>query len=176
MLQQSFSSNGLGDLRFEFSIDSRNNQLMSSGFREKGKADPGNLYLVYEMDPYWQQRTAGEQLTVIIPFWKKIVLKEITWALATALFIIIITLAIFCCAVLFGEQRPQLFYDRRTKAIQAMMQQLETPLSTVAVAAEALRNASVMHDRRKTNYYQQVINEESQRMNEQVEKFLREMK
>ena len=128
------------------------------------------------MSPYGNQGDPENQLTVIIPFWKKIVLKDMTWVIATAVFIIIMTGAIFCCAVIFGERRQQLFYKHRTKAIQLMMQQLETPLSTVAVAAEALRNANVMRDPRKSNYYHQVINEESQRMNEQVEKFLRELK
>jgi hypothetical protein len=176
MLQQSFSSDGLGDIHFEFSIGSGKDQLSSPGFREKLKADPGNLTLFYELPPYGELRTSDNQLTIIVPFWKKIALKNMTWVIATAIFIIIITLAIFCCAVLLGERRQQLFYEHRRKAIQSMMQQLETPLSTVAVAAEALRNASVMRDPRKTNYYQQVINEESQRMNEQVEKFLRELK
>lgn len=176
MLQQSFSSNGLSGIRFEFSIGSGNTHLASSGFREKLKDDPGNLILFYEMPAYWEQPTPYNQLTIVVPFWKKTVWKDMTWVIATAVFIIIITLAIFCCAVLLGERRQLLFYDQRKKAIQSMMQQLETPLSTVGVAAEALRNASVMRDPRKTNYYQQVINEESQRMNEQVEKFLRELK
>jgi hypothetical protein len=57
-----------------------------------------------------------------------------------------------------------------------MMQQLETPLSTVSVAAEVLRNVRVMHDLGKMNYYQQIINEENQHMNENVEKFLGELK
>jgi signal transduction histidine kinase len=176
MLQQSFFSNGLGEIRFEFSIGSGNDHLASSGFTEKLEADPNNLFLVYEMSPYGDQGDPANQLTVIMPFWKKIALKDMTWVIATAVFIIIITLAIFCCAVLLGERRQQLFYNHRSKAIQLMMQQLETPLSTVAIAAEVLRNASVMHDPRKSNYYHQVINEESQRMNEQVEKFLRELK
>ena len=175
MLQQSFSSNGLGDLRFEFSIGSGNDQLASLGFTEKSKDNPDDLFLFYEMPAYWEQPTPYNQLTIVVPFWKKTVWKDMAWVIATAVFIIFITLAIFCCAVLLGERR-QLFYDQRKKAIQSMMQQLETPLSTVAVAAEALRNASVMRDPRKTNYYQQVINEESQRMNEQVEKLLRELK
>lgn len=175
LLQQSFSSKGLGDLRFEYLTGSDNKQLASRGFSEKLKADPGNLVLYFELPPY-SPGTHDNSLTLVVPQWKNIALKEMSWIIATAVVFTLMILAIFYFAIILGDRRQQLFYEKREKIIQYMMQQLETPLSTVSVATEALRNTNVMQDTSKTNYYQQIINEENKRMREQVEKFLRELK
>jgi two-component system, OmpR family, phosphate regulon sensor histidine kinase PhoR len=106
---------------------------------------------------------------------KKMIWKEMVWVIAASVLLTLMIMAIFCYAFIVGERRQQLFYDKRTNALRNMMKQLETPLSTVSVAAEALRNARVMHDSRKINYYQQIITEENQRMNEQVKKFMRDI-
>jgi signal transduction histidine kinase len=106
---------------------------------------------------------------------KKMIWKEMVWVIATSVFLTLMIMAIFCYAFILGERRQQLFYDKRTNALRNMMKQLETPLSTVSVAAEALRNARVMHDSGKINYYQQIITEENKRMNEQVKKFMRDI-
>jgi hypothetical protein len=63
-------------------------------------------------------------------------------------------LVIFCFALFSGRAG---FHKKRTLAINHLMQRLETPLSTISVAAEALRNARVAHDMREIHYYQQVI-------------------
>jgi two-component system, OmpR family, phosphate regulon sensor histidine kinase PhoR len=176
VLQQSFASRGFTDIPFEFSMRSGNDQLTSRDFSEKLKENPGHLILYYELPPYGEQRVPEELLTIIIPFWQKIALQDMGLTIAAAVFITIMIVAIFCFAILLGVRGQQLFYDNRERAIKYMMQQLETPLTTVSVAAEALRRTTSMHDARQTNYYQQIINEENQRMNEQVEKCLRELK
>jgi two-component system phosphate regulon sensor histidine kinase PhoR len=98
------------------------------------------------------------------------------WPIAASVLLTIMIVVIFCYASILGARNQQSYYDIRTKVLKNMLQQLETPLSTMSVAAEALRNARVMQDAGKMNYYQRVINEENKRMNEQVEKFLREIK
>ncbi|OQP57131.1 hypothetical protein A3860_11245 [Niastella vici] len=175
LLQQSFSAKGLGDLQFEYSFGSGNKQLASRDFNEKLKANPANLVLCYELPPFGRQEIAAPPLTLVVPYWKKIALKELGWVIAAAVFFTLMLAAIFWVAIILGDRRQQLFYDNREKIIQYLMQQLETPLSTMSVAAEALRNKTVMHDPGQTSYYQQVINEENKRMREQVEKLLREL-
>ena len=169
MLHQSLFAQGLDNIRFEFSIISNDHQLASRGFHQKLTANSSNLIFHY----LFPQN--NDVLTVVVPFAKKLVWKEMVWIIAASLFLTIMIIAIYCYAFILGEWRQQLFYDARTNVIKNMMKQLETPLSTVSVAAEALRNDQVMHDSRKINYYQQIINEENQRMNEEVKKFMRDM-
>ena len=169
MLRQSFSSKGLNKIHFEFSINSSDHHLNSRGFHQIQMANSSNLIFYYTFP------RNNDVLTLVVPFAKKLVWKEMTWTIAASVFLTLMIMAIFCYAFILGEWGQQLFYDKRTNALQNMMKQLETPLSTVSVAAEALRNARVMHDSRKINYYQQIITEENQRMNEQVKKFMRDI-
>lgn len=174
ILRRSFSSKGLKNIRFEFSISSGNNHLSSRGFHQKLINNPNNLVLYYLIQQNVEKGTSDDYLIVVVPSWKKIVWKEMAWFITASLFLMIMILFIFS-AFLLGERRQQLFYNNRSNAIKNMMKHLETPLSTVSVAAEALQNDKVMHDSRKINYYQQIINEESKRMNEQVKKCMRDL-
>lgn len=175
LLHQSFSSNGLNNIRFEYSIGSGTTHLASGGFRQKLTDDPENLVFYYDFQPNIEQKTTADLLTVVIPSYKEVAFKDMGWIITASVLLTISVLAIFCLAFTISE-RKQEFYEHSTNAIKNMMQQLETPLSTVAVAAEALHNAQVMHDSAKINYYQQIIQEENKRMHEQVQKYLGDMK
>jgi hypothetical protein len=183
-LHQSFLSRGLGNIRFEFSIGSDDDHFASPGFREKLKDNSSHLVLYYEPPPkaafgFWnfdaRQKTSTGLWTVVIPFWKTIILKDMAWTITGSVLLTIMILVLFWYVLIWGERRQQLFYKNRSNAIKNMILQLETPLSTVSVATEALRNARVMHDPGKTNYFKQVITEQSRQMNEQVEKIFREL-
>jgi len=176
-LSQSFSSKGLGNIQFEFSIGSGNNHLTSHGFSQNLIDDSRNLTLYYELQGTGNNITdAPERLTVIIPGWEKYALRNMAWIIAASGLLSIMVIVIFYCAFIVGEQRRQLFYDNRTDIMRNLMQQLETPLSTMSVAVEALRNRKVMNNSEKRNYYQQIIREESERMNEKVKKILEDPK
>jgi two-component system phosphate regulon sensor histidine kinase PhoR len=175
MLRRSFSTIGLNNINFEFSIALGDHHLASPGFHQQLITNSRNHTFYYVFQPGGKNKTSDDLLIVVVPSLKKMVWKEMVWVIAASLCLTIMIMAIFCYAFILGERRQQLFYDKRTTAIQNMMKQLETPLSTVSVAAEALRNARVMHDSRKINYYQQIITEENQRMNEQVKKFMRDI-
>jgi len=176
-LSQSFSSEGLGNIQFEFSIGSGDNRLASHGFTQKLIDDSRNLTLYYELQGTGDNITdAPTRLTVVIPGWEKYALKNMVWIIAASGFLTIMVIVIFCCAFILVERKRQLFYDNRTDIMRNLMQQLETPLSTMSVAVEALRNRKVMNNSEKRNYYQQIIREESERMNEKVKKVLEDPK
>lgn len=175
LFQHSFSSKGFRNLRFEYGLALHNKQLASAGFNQK-RNDQSNLILQYELRYTGQKHEdhSGEMLTILVP--KKTALQDMTWIIIASVLLTIMIIAIFGSVSYFSYKSTQSAYGNRTKLVKNMMQQLEAPLSTVSVAADALRNAKVMHDEGKVNYYQQIITEESQRMNEQVEKFLRQLK
>jgi len=170
-LRRSFSSQGLNDLRFEFSVGSGNHHPASRGFSKKLKDNINHLVLYYEVAPI----SSSDMWTVVIPNWKMIIWKGLVGIMAALVLLTVMIVTIFWFTIIWHERRQQLFYRNRSNAINNMIRQLETPLSTVSVAAEALRNARVMHDPGKTNYFKQVITEQSQQMNEQVEKIFREL-
>lgn len=186
LLQQSFLSKGLANLRFEFSLALDDQQLTSPGFLQEQADTANNLVLHYvlrrtgkmpaqDQAPFLLALPRDKIVSVVVPSWKKRALGDMGWTIFGSVLLTVMIVAIFICASMIITRRQPL-YDSKTMVIQNMMQQMEAPLSSVSVAAEALRNAKVKHDPGKMDYYQQVITEESQRMNEQVEKFLREIK
>jgi len=175
MLHQAFSSDGFGNISFEYAYGSGENHFISPGFNKQQSNKASNLVLQFSLPQNRVGNSTGELLTVVVPLWKQKVLKETGWVIAASVFLTLMVLVIFCCASFWGGRRQQLLYDNRAHSIKNMLQHLETPLSTMSVAAEALRNARVMSDTIKINYYQQIIHEENQRMHEQVKKLLRDL-
>jgi two-component system phosphate regulon sensor histidine kinase PhoR len=53
-----------------------------------------------------------------------------------------------------------------------MTHEFKTPLATISLAVDALKNEKVVGDREKTNYFTSIIKEENKRMNKQVETIL----
>ena len=53
-----------------------------------------------------------------------------------------------------------------------MTHEFKTPLATISLAVDALKNEKVSSDKEKTNYFTAVIKEENKRMNKQVETIL----
>jgi two-component system phosphate regulon sensor histidine kinase PhoR len=53
-----------------------------------------------------------------------------------------------------------------------MTHEFKTPLATISLAVDALRNDKVAQDREKMNYFSSIIKEENKRMNKHVETIL----
>ena len=176
LLRRSFLSKGLGNVRFEYAIALGDKQLTSPGFHTKQTDTANNLVLHYVLQRTGQRQAPDELMTVVVPLWKKFALRKMGWTILASVLLTIMISAVFCSASFFAWRKQQTLYDSRSKLIQNMMQQLEAPLSTVSLAADALRNTKVMHDPGKVDYYQQILTQESQRMNEQVERFLNEIR
>lgn len=173
-LRRNFSINEMGNNPFEFSLVSDSGHFASRGFSEKLQYDSSSLSLTYLLESNAWKSLPDELLVVVVPVWKKYALKDMPWIIAALVTLTLMVVVSFIFAFVFIKRRQQSFYKKRDNVIKDMLQQLETPLCTVSVAAESLRKVQVMHDTGKINYYQQVINEENRRMNEQVSKILRD--
>ena len=57
--------------------------------------------------------------------------------------------------------------------INNMTHEFKTPIATISLAVDALRNEKVQQDRKKMSYFSEIIKEENQRMNRQVETILK---
>ena len=54
-----------------------------------------------------------------------------------------------------------------------MTHEFKTPLATISLAVDAMKNEKVLQDREKIRYFSSIIKEENQRMNRQVETILK---
>jgi two-component system phosphate regulon sensor histidine kinase PhoR len=112
-----------------------------------------------------------EFLVVIVPHQRTIVLKELTWfILGAILFTIIITTAFFITIRTLLKQKK--LSEIKSDFINNMTHEFKTPLATISLAVDALRNEKVSGDKEKTAYFTGIIKEENKRMNKQVETIL----
>jgi len=114
---------------------------------------------------------AYEHLILIIPDFKTQVWKSITWIIVSAAIFNLIIMAAFYLAL------RTIIIQRKLNAIKSdfinnMTHELKTPLATISLAVDALKNEKVFADKEKMKYFSGIIKDENRRMNKHVETIL----
>lgn len=170
--------NNLKDIPFEFAITQNSltgDEIQTDNFFKYYIDTMNNTHhiiqLVAPSGSNLENLAKEEFLIVIVPHQRSIVLKEISWfILGTILFTIIITTAFFLTIRTLLRQKK--LSEIKSDFINNMTHEFKTPLATISLAVDALKNEKVSADKEKTNYFTAVIKEENRRMNKQVETIL----
>ncbi len=178
ILQASFTKNLLKDIPFEFAVTENTltgDQVATDNFLKYYLDSPSNIRRIIQLIPptgsNLENLTRDELLVVIVPHSRTIILKEITWFIMGAiLFTIIITTAFFLTIRTLLKQKK--LSEIKSDFINNMTHEFKTPLATISLAVDALKNEKVSGDKEKTNYFTGIIKEENKRMNKQVETIL----
>ena len=179
ILRAALKKNLLKDIPFEFAITENSlttaEQVTSDNFFKYYNDSSNNLRRIIELTPpsgsNLENLTKEELLIVILPHSRTIILKEITWFIMGAiLFTIIITTAFFLTIRTLLKQKK--LSEIKSDFINNMTHEFKTPLATISLAVDALKNEKVSNDKDKTNYFTGIIKEENKRMNRQVETIL----
>ncbi len=179
MLQKAFSKQGLKDTRFEFAITSNFNlityELKSMNFLKEVEDTVHNHHFFYPImvpsGSNYEGLVPDETMIVIVPNIKKIVLKQIRWMiLGSVMFTLIIIAAFFLTVSALLRQKK--LSTVKNDFINNMTHEFKTPLATISLAVDALRNEKVLNDREKSEYFSSIIKEENKRMNKHVETIL----
>lgn len=113
-----------------------------------------------------------EYLVVIVPNIQNIVMK----GLRSRIIIAIIFTLIICTAFFLTVRtmlRQKKLSEIKNDFINNMTHEFKTPIATISLAVDALRNIKVQQDPKKMTYFSDIIKEENQRMNRQVETILK---
>ncbi|MBL0131962.1 MAG: HAMP domain-containing histidine kinase [Chitinophagaceae bacterium] len=113
-----------------------------------------------------------EVFIVVIPNIKNFVLQSLLWRIITSGAFTIIILAAFYLTVRTMLRQKKLA-NIKNDFINNMTHEFKTPIATISLAVDAMRNEKVIHDREKLGYFSGIIKEENQRMNRQVETILK---
>jgi len=188
-LRKAFNRQGLHNVRFEFSISSDLGssdlgnsgmlfsppELQSKNFLEEIKDTTNKKFF---FSPLQAPENADgstilpdEVLAVIIPDFKDIVLGEMKAMIGGAIFFTLVIIAAFYVTV-NALIRQKKLSEIKNDFINNMTHEFKTPLATISLAVDALRNEKVVHDREKSEYFTGIIKEENKRMNKQVETIL----
>jgi len=88
--------------------------------------------------------------------------------------------SIFTLVILFGFAytiqvilRQKKLSDIKSDFINNMTHEFKTPIATISLAVDSIKNPRVLQDKEKLDYFTRIIREENKRMNSQVENVLR---
>ncbi len=166
------------EVTFEFAIAQNNilgEEIQSENFYKYAIDTANYLQHAYLLVPpsssSLEGLTVDEWLVVIVPAEKSLVLKEIFWfIIGSILFTLIITAAFYITIRSLLKQKK--LSEIKSDFINNMTHEFKTPLATISLAVDALKNEKVAGDKEKTDYFTGVIKEENKRMNKQVEAIL----
>jgi two-component system, OmpR family, phosphate regulon sensor histidine kinase PhoR len=180
IIRKSFEKHNLPKVEFEFAVapsDITGDEMRSENFMKFYLDSSGNknkrhiIPLEAPSGSNLENISQEEYLAVIVPNQENIIWKSMRWFIAGAvLFTIIITTAFFITIRTLLRQKK--LSEIKSDFINNMTHEFKTPLATISLAVDALKNEKVVNDREKTNYFTAIIKEENKRMNKQVETIL----
>lgn len=154
--------------KFEFGIYSNNlaTKIKSDDF----KYDKNATYSI----PIFTDNEGNSkyQLLVTFPYKKKFLLSElVSITILSIIFTLIIVIA-------YSSTLNQLIRQRhiseiKTDFINNMTHEFKTPIATISLALDAIKNPKIINDKEKVYKYLQMIRDENKRMHAQVENILR---
>ncbi|MCG2616479.1 HAMP domain-containing histidine kinase [Terrimonas sp. NA20] len=113
-----------------------------------------------------------ETLHVVAINWKNFALKELRMPIAMAIFFTVVIIAAFYLTV-YTMLRQKKLGEIKNDFINNMTHEFKTPIATISLAVDAMKNEKVLQSREKMSYFSSIIKEENQRMNRQVETILK---
>lgn len=168
LIRRSFSDEGL-EQEFEYCITNEAAQtvLYSTGFRTE--------YL--KSDDTYSKSISGRissnneilHINILQPedyFQNQLLMMILGAILFTA---IIITAFVLTIRTMLNQKKLS---EIKSDFINNMTHEFKTPIATIQLAGDALKNKKVLGDKESIQYYTQMIQEENRRMNKQVEKIL----
>jgi two-component system phosphate regulon sensor histidine kinase PhoR len=183
-MRKAFNLVGMKNTRFEFSVSSDPGgsplnlhplELRSRNFLKEILDTSNNFSVIMPLLAPENADGSGvlpdELLVVVVPDYKKTVLGEMRVMITGAIFFTLVIIAAFYVTV-NALVRQKKLSEIKNDFINNMTHEFKTPLATISLAVDALRNEKVVQDRSKSEYFTGIIKEENKRMNKQVETIL----
>lgn len=178
-IQKAFHRNNLKDTEFEFAVASDNvfghYELKSQKFLEMAEDTTHNLRIWYPLvassGSLLESLAPDEVLVIVVPQVKSYVLQSLGWMIAGAIVFTLVIITAFYLTVRTLLRQKKLG-DMKNDFINNMTHELKTPLATISLAVDALKNDKVIASPDKMEYFTGMIKDENKRMNKHVETIL----
>lgn len=176
-LKNVYEGSELKNLHFEFAVinGSADLEMRSNNFETEYYDTLHNKRLFIAIAPESASDLEGigpfEHLIVIVPDFKKQVWGSLRWIIAGgAVFMLVIFAAFFVTLrTLFNQKKLS---EIKSDFINNMTHEFKTPIATISLAVDAIKNEKVQNDKEKLAYFTGIIKEENKRMNKHVETIL----
>jgi len=184
-LRKAFDKDGLKNAGFDFSLISNagssdqnfhtQDELQSPNFIQEYNDTVHNYPYVYLFrapeNADANSILPDEALIVVVHDINGLVQGEMRFMIFSAIFFTLMIVAAFYVTV-NALLRQKKLSEIKNDFINNMTHEFKTPLATISLAVDALRNEKVVQDREKSSYFAGIIKEENRRMNKQVETIL----
>lgn len=179
-----FKRVGLEKMRFEFilaTLDPRTNQMgkierLSDNYAKENNDTVNNYSKGYALltpsGSAAENLATDETLAIVGLDFKSFAFKSLRFNIITAILFTIIIITAFYLTVRTMLRQKKLG-DIKNDFINNMTHEFKTPIATISLAVDAMKNEKVIQDREKISYFSRIIKEENQRMNRQVETILK---
>jgi two-component system phosphate regulon sensor histidine kinase PhoR len=178
IIRKAFDRQNLRKVPFEFSITTNSligEDLMSEHFAALYKDTVNNVTQAIPLESPGGSLSEGispeELLIILVPHARSFIWRSMWWFIAGAILFTLIILSAFFITIR-ALLRQKKLSEIKSDFINNMTHEFKTPLATISLAVDALRNEKVIANREKTDYFTGIIKEENNRMNKQVETIL----
>lgn len=179
-MRKGLNDAGLQELNFEYAVTSNsilyNVQMQTKNFFLESLDTVNNKVRIIPIEAinnYMAQSFVPEEhLIIVIPNFYSQVWGSLKWMLAgSILFTLIIVTAFYLTIRTIFKQKK--LNEIKSDFINNMTHEFKTPLATISLAVDAIKNEKVKSNAEKLDYFSGIIKEENKRMNRHVETILR---
>ncbi len=178
-LKNSFEKDGLKNINFEFAIAKDDGllsfEMQTAGFAKNVVDTIKNRPYFYPLETHSGTQYEGlipnEELVVVILNPKKLILSISIWQIVGSIFFTLFIMFSFFITLRTMINQKKLS-EIKSDFINNMTHEFKTPLATISLAVDALRNEKVKANPEKMDYFNGIIKEENKRMNKHVETIL----
>ena len=181
-IKANFVAADLENIPFEFALVTLKNETIGQMERQSNNftawyEDTANYsFKAYPIVPpsgsAAENLTANEWIIIVVPNVTDIVYKGLRGNIMVAILFTLVICAAFYLT-LHTMLRQKKLSEIKNDFINNMTHEFKTPIATISLAVDAIRNEKVQRDAQKLSYFSEIIKEENQRMNRQVETILK---
>jgi len=165
-ISAAFGSAGLKKLDFEFAITSTRDEyeMVSSNFRTEYWDTVNNkiayIAIIPESGSDFEGFSAFEKLIIVIPDYRSQVWASLKWVLLGSITFMIVILAAFFVTIRSLLIQKKLS-EIKSDFINNMTHEFKTPIATISLAVDALKNEKVQANPEKMAYFSGIIKDEN---------------
>ncbi len=156
---------------FDLIIKDRNTTLYASfaNFSEAGQPDQQSLYTT-ELFRADNQRSSG-RLAVYFPNKDHVLMGNMTVMLFSSVTLLLVLIGSFTYTI-FTMLRQKKISEMKTDFINNMTHEFKTPVATIMIASESLKDAEIAADRQRASRLANIIYDENVRLGNHIERVL----
>jgi two-component system phosphate regulon sensor histidine kinase PhoR len=181
-IRAAFIEQKIENIPFEFALVTFKNEAIGQFERQSNNFstwyyDSVNHYAVYypvtaPSGSPAENMSANEWIIIVVPKITDLVYQSLRLPVVIAILFTIIICAAFYLTI-YTMLRQKKLSEIKNDFINNMTHEFKTPIATISLAVDAIRNEKVQKDVSKLSYFSEIIKEENQRMNRQVETILK---